>query len=256
VATLTDRRACLGAALAALAAICVGCGALRPAPVPMRTLVLTPAAAGNHSLVVLLPGRGGRPEEFAAAGFDRRLAEHGVAAEVVSPDASVSYYLRRTIDERLRADVIAPARARGVTQIWLVGISMGGLGALVYAENHPGDVNGILLLAPYLGDNPVIAEITAAGGVAHWQLAVPVAADDFQRRLWLFLKRYGAADNGLPLLYLGYGTDDRFAAAHRLLAAVLPPERVFTTAGRHDWPTWRALWQQFLAADVLTRSLR
>ena len=35
---------------------------------------------------------------------------------------------------------------------------------------------------------------------------------------------------------------------HRLLAAILPGERVFVDAGKHDWPTWRRLWGQFLSA--------
>jgi pimeloyl-ACP methyl ester carboxylesterase len=256
MSTLADRPAVRAATLTALAVLLAGCGKFLPAPVPMRTLVLTPAPAGNHALIVFLPGRGGTPEEFATAGFDRRLAEHGIAAEVVSPAASLGYYLRRTIDERLRADVIAPARARGVTHVWLVGISLGGLGALVYADRHPGEVDAVLALAPYLGDNEVIDEIKAAGGLARWRPAAPVAKDDFQRRLWLFLKRYAAGEQNLPLLCLGYGASDRFAAAHALLAAVLPPERVFTVPGHHDWPTWRALWQKFLATDLLARSLR
>ncbi len=32
-----------------------------------------------------------------------------------------------------------------------------------------------------------------------------------------------------------------FASAHRVLAAQLPSDRVFTAAGGHDWGTWRRL---------------
>jgi hypothetical protein len=41
-------------------------------------------------------------------------------------------------------------------------------------------------------------------------------------------------------LHLGYGRDDRFADAHRLLATQLPAAQVFDTPGGHDWPVWRA----------------
>ncbi len=51
-----------------------------------------------------------------------------------------------------------------------------------------------------------------------------------------------------PTLHLGFGTEDRFAAAHRLLAALLPVERVAMLGGGHDWPTWEALWECMLDA--------
>ena len=44
----------------------------------------------------------------------------------------------------------------------------------------------------------------------------------------------------------GYGENDQFASANRLLAPVLPRERVFTTGGGHDWRTWRRLWEMFI----------
>jgi hypothetical protein len=45
---------------------------------------------------------------------------------------------------------------------------------------------------------------------------------------------------------MGYGVDDRFAFSHRLLAAALPADRVFTTEGGHDWPEWMRLWRRML----------
>jgi enterochelin esterase-like enzyme len=48
------------------------------------------------------------------------------------------------------------------------------------------------------------------------------------------------------MLHLGFGTEDRFAAGHRLMAAALEPETVSTVPGGHDWRTWRQLWENFL----------
>ena len=47
-------------------------------------------------------------------------------------------------------------------------------------------------------------------------------------------------------LWLGYGSEDRFAGGHALMAAVLAPHQVTTLAGGHDWPTWLRLWQHYL----------
>jgi hypothetical protein len=47
-------------------------------------------------------------------------------------------------------------------------------------------------------------------------------------------------------MYLGYGQEDRFSAAHRLLARELPAEAVDVIGGGHDWRTWTRLWENFL----------
>jgi hypothetical protein len=51
---------------------------------------------------------------------------------------------------------------------------------------------------------------------------------------------------GAPPLYLGYGQEDRFSAAHALLAGELPADAVDVIAGGHDWRTWTNLWENFL----------
>ena len=48
-------------------------------------------------------------------------------------DIHLSYYITRTAIQRLREDVILPARASGYKRISLAGISLGGLGALYHA---------------------------------------------------------------------------------------------------------------------------
>ena len=151
---------------------------------------------------------------------------------------------------RWREDVIAPALARGYTQIWLVGVSMGGLGALLYVRDYPEDITAVVALAPFLGDTDVITEIRAAGGVQQWQ-PVNLAPHDYQRRLWQWLKTHLARPEAGARLYLGYGEQDRFAAAHQLLATGLPATQVFTNPGGHDWHTWRPLWQAVLKQAAL-----
>jgi hypothetical protein len=72
--------------------------------------------------------------------------------------------------------------------------------------------------------------------------ASALAGCDEERRIWRFIQ----ARHSDPQLYLGYGREDRFAEAHRLMAAALPPEAVNVVPGGHDWRTWTTLWENFL----------
>ncbi|HEX3129544.1 MAG TPA: alpha/beta hydrolase [Thermoanaerobaculia bacterium] len=231
-------------ALSILLFLTTGCFRPRPATVPMRTVEIKPGAPGSRSLVVLLPGRFDKPEDFARAGFGELAEKYGVGARIVSADAHLGYYLERTVVERLRQDVIAPARA---DRVWLAGVSLGGTGSVLYSIEHPEEVAGITLIAPFLGEDDVRKEIEAAGGLRSWTPPQVLSPTDFQRRMWVWFQH---PDPKIPV-YLGWGTRDRFAKIDGLLGAVLPPERVFTTPGGHAWKPWRALWERFLATGAL-----
>jgi pimeloyl-ACP methyl ester carboxylesterase len=206
----------------------------------------------SDTLLIFLPGAYLKPEEFEREGFISAVRERHLAADALLVDADVSYYYDQTLSERLHADVIEPQRARGYTSIWLVGISIGGFGALIHELARPGSVDGIVALAPYLGRRVLGAEIKTAGGRRAWQAPTgPQPDEEPDRKLWPFFQQYLAPkpSQDLPPLYLGFGLADRFASNHKLLADALPPGRVFTTEGGHDWPEWRQLWRNVL--DVL-----
>lgn len=209
------------------------------------------------TLVVLLPGAYDTAEDFVRHQFVLSLHRHGVAADVVAADAHMGYYNNDLIVERLHCDIVTPARRQGYKTIWLAGISLGGYGALLYARQHGSAIDGLFLMAPFLGNRSLQAEIDRAGGLASWQ-AGAVAASDYDRRLWSWLQGYARqqADSSLPPLCIGYGSGDRFAASNATLAKVLPPPRVMTTEGGHDWQAWHRLWEDFLARDMLSPSPR
>lgn len=236
--------------LASIASVVVGLSGCRiffPAPAPLGTRAY-PAHSQTQgsSLLVLLPGRGDSAAEFERHGITKMVQQLPAPVDVIAVDAGLGYYLRGTLRARMSEDVIGPARARGYRSIWVGGISMGGLGALWYAEQRPSDVAGVLAIAPFLGDDDVIDEIERAGGVARWKPAGPVEPDDYQRRIWLWLQGCARRPDTCPRIYLGFGTNDRFVRAHRLLAAVLPADRVLQVEGDHDWPPWQALFAQAL----------
>ena len=216
---------------------------------------LMPASARSRSdtLMVFLPGAFLQPEEFEREGFVSAVRERELAADVLLVHADVSYYYDQTFIERLDSDVLKPQRALGYRSIWLVGISIGGFGALIHELARPGYVDGIVALAPYLGRRPLGAEIHKAGGLRAWKAPDGPAPDqEIDRKLWPWLQQYAdskKASRHLPPLYLGFGLADRFASNHKLLAEALPSGHVFTTEGGHDWPQWSKLWKKML--DVL-----
>jgi pimeloyl-ACP methyl ester carboxylesterase len=227
-----------------------GCAHLRPATAPMRTVAYREGDSAR-TLIVLLPGRRDSPEDFGRFDFPALAARAGVVADMVAVDAHLGYYYHRTIVERLHEDVIAPARKR-YARIWLAGISIGGTGSLLYAAEHPQNVDGILLLAPYLGEKDLIDEVAAAGGLRGWSPPARLAPDDFQLQLWVWLKSYFDRSENRPPLYLGYGRSDSFARADGLLGGALPPGHVLTAPGGHDWRTWKELWKLFLRTGALS----
>lgn len=235
-----------------------GCTNLRSAHRPMYTQSdPSPCIANADTLLVMLPGAYSNLDEFVREGFLREVQQNRLAVDVQRVDAHLGYYERATFVERLRQDVMAPAQARGYRHIWIVGISIGGFGGLIYAQDHPEDLAGVVALAPYLGDPGITRTVAQAGGLLRW--TPPATEADTPRSareisLWRSLKGYANPEAAKPPpLYLGYGTADRFAAGNSLVAAVLPAERVFTTEGGHDWRPWRNLWHAALPTLPLPR---
>lgn len=228
----------------ALVGVLCGCTGFRAATRPMRTQELR-SGSGGGCLAVLLPGRWDRPERFARAGFVEAVARRGMPLDLVAVDAHVGYYRERSVIARLREDVILPARASGYREIWLVGVSLGGLGSLFYLREHPDEVAGAIALAPYLGDEATLREIEASGGPLTWSARDAPGETTLGRELWSWLAPWAAARQGPPL-FLGWGRDDALAPANEMLATLLPEGRVDAVRGGHDWAAWARLWERFL----------
>ncbi|GAB6082769.1 hypothetical protein JCM30471_16830 [Desulfuromonas carbonis] len=240
--------------LALLCALLLPAGCQTPvAPIPTR-VYFNPAPQGAEKLMIMLRGIGGDEEIFDREGLIRELFVRGYPFDVVAPAAHFGYYREESLGQRLEADIIAPARARGYREIWLVGTSMGGLGALMYLTAHPGEIAGVILLGPFLGWGAVPEEIAAAGGIANWQPGAVDVKEDWERFLWAWLKEYAARPDPVPPIYLGYGSSDFFFSQQEVLARLLPAERVLVVPGGHTYLTLRLLWTAEL--DRLDATLR
>ena len=156
-----------------------------------------------RDLLVMLP-----PAKATA----QDLLDHGFAAavpiEVEAIDAHADDYLDSEIGARLESEIMGKRHAR----LWLMGISLGGWGCLSVARRRPAAIEGVILIAPFLGSRD----------------PEPL-------------------EPGLPPVYLGFGDADRYAGPSRRLAQRLPEDRVVVLPGAHDWPTWLRLWRALLA---------
>jgi alpha-beta hydrolase superfamily lysophospholipase len=189
--------------------------------------------------MIWLPGAYDEAKDFEQRGFAHAVKQRRKQLDLQFVDLEMQHLNDRDALERLQCDIVLPARDSGAS-IWLAGISLGGLAALDYASSHLDEVDGLCLLAPYLGNRMLINEIASAG-LAAWEPG-DLAESDPERRIWRYIK---TRVDSRPLL-LGYGKDDRFAAAQDLLAGALPANAVNVIGGGHDWRTWISLWERFL----------
>ena len=192
--------------------------------------------------MVWLPGAYHAARDFLDAGFAQAVLVRDIALDLTFIDLELLHLGDRSALPRLQSEVVLPARNIGIS-VWLGGVSLGGMMALEFAAAYAGEIDGLCLLAPYLGNRMLTAEIAAAPGIRGWEPGELAQADD-ERRIWRYIKTHGA--DSRPIVYLGFGQDDRFSAAHTLLADALPADSVDVVKGGHDWRTWTTLWENFL----------
>lgn len=213
-------------------------------PVPTALL---PSDQGSHRLVVVLPGRRDRLESMRRSGVGEAIQRVWPDADVLFAELSMPYYLDRSATRRLHEEVLLPARRRAYTEIWLVGASLGGMGAILYDRDYPGQVDGMVLLAPYLAERRIHEEIRAAGGVAGWEPGVGLGPDDvWQRELWRHLKTWSREPERTREVWLAYGDGDYLRDSMPLLEPVLPEGQVHVAPGKHAWSTWTPLTEEVL----------
>ncbi len=236
-----------------LVAFLSGCAIFAKAPMDVLTYENPNKEEAHQRLFVFLRGIGGSHYSFEEQGLVAEVWARGLPFDMVAPNAHFGYYGDRNLITRLKEDVIDPARARGYKKIWLVGVSMGGLGSLLYLMERPEDIAGVYLISPYLGTQSFLEEIEFAGGVRQWDPGHYKAEEDWQRMLWHWMKTT-IADNPDKIVYLGYGSDDPYKIGQQLLATMLPPNRVYAIDGGHDFQTLKALWKIFLENDAKLRN--
>gem|GEM_PF-166141 len=225
-------------------------------PIPT---VLIPAPQPAQRLVVVLPGRGDDIAGLQHAGIAPAIQSQWPDADVTLSGLAMGYYLQGGAMQRLHDEIIVPARAHGYREVWLLGASLGGLGALMYDGQWPGTVDGIVLMAPYLGEKPLLQDIATAGGIAQWNpgpMPAQVDGNNFQHELWRHLQTWSHDPARARNVWLAYGDRDYLRDTMPSLTPLLPASHVFVRHGRHRWTVWTPATRKILAAISAERHAR
>lgn len=205
----------------------------------------------TENLIIFIPGLYDSNNKFKKELFFETARNEGVEADLVAVNMSVVHLANQMLAERINKDVLEYVKNDGYKNIWLVGLSIGGLSSLVYLKNNEENICGVVVLAPYLGDEYLAEEIKEAGGIKSW---VPVldklkdSVDVEVDALWLWL----AKKNHLSNIYLGYGKQDSITVGSLTLETLLDKKNVIVIDGEHDWKTGRRIWEAQLKSRVET----
>ncbi len=231
-------------AIAFTLALTSGCAfADTPSPIPGVKQVSDERRPAS-TLVVFLPGFGDHPEKYLEHDVPGRLRASADDIDTIALDGHFGYYANGELWHRVHEDVVMPARERG-QRVWIFGISMGGIGALMTASEYRAQIDGLVLMSPYTGRRRTMRQIASAGGPKQWQ--PPEGRGRWDAELWRWLRDYDPNAGDYPEIFLGYGLDESGADKHfPLLASLLPEDHVYTAQGSHEWDTWDQLWDAML----------
>jgi pimeloyl-ACP methyl ester carboxylesterase len=200
---------------------------------------------GGATLLVLLPGAYMTAADYVEAGFCAAVTRRRLALDLKIVDLDLASISGGEALPALQTQILEPARQR-YARVWLGGISLGGLLALCHNADTPGAVDGLCLLAPYPGSRLTTNAIARAGGMDAWQ-ADAEQLNDPEFRAWRWLQQPPA---DFPV-FVGYGTEDRFAEGMAQIAGRFPADARCAVPGGHDWPAWQVLWEHFLDSGKL-----
>lgn len=223
--------------------LCSGCYFLQKTKIPVESISYNhnpDASAPADDLFILLPGLGDKAAAFERHGLIRYMRESGfgddLTFDLVAVNAHFKYYTTQTLIERLKSDIVDPARAAGYKRIHFIGISLGGFGSLLYLREHPEEIATVTLLAPYLGEEEYYRHLLDEN--------LPATDNIDKKNIWPWLETL--PDKTRDKIFLGYGDADKFVQAHDALATLLPAAHTITVAGKHRWTTWEQLWPGLL----------
>jgi len=199
----------------------------------------------NRVLVLLLPTIKGKGLHYEKHGFVEAVRERGFEADLKVLDVNPLLYLQGRIVDVVKTEIVDPAIDSGYKKIILVGISLGGHGALLYVTKASQDIDGVVVIAPFIGGFFINDVIKSAGGLSRWEECPPIEWD-YACDMWKLLKDYLSVSKNPDKIILGFGLEDGFAESNQLLASQLPARNVFRVSGGHDWATWKTIWSKVL----------
>jgi hypothetical protein len=219
-------------------------------PIP-QALITGAGGADRPTLVIVLPGRQDNVEVMQKFRVAQAIQAGWPEVDVQLTSATLAYYRDGGLARRVHQQLIAPARAAGYQRVILMGASMGGMGTLIVDQAHPGTIDQLVLLAPYLGERDLLQSIGDAGGIEKWQPGpkpATVNSDNFQTELWRHIQNFSVNEISRRRVWLAYGEEDRLAQTMPLLEAALDPAQILQRPGGHRWTVWNAAATEIFAA--------
>ena len=220
----------------------------RPTHEPMLALeVRMDPEVRRSCLIVMMPGMLNVPDTYVERGLIPDIVATSQRCDLVSVDAHFGYYRHGNVAERVGEDILGVAERRGYEEVWLLGSSMGAMGAMRVARAHAERIDGIVLFGPWFGDESVIRAIAEAGGLAEWHGPDEAPRDDVSpEALWAWMRGYATSPEDMPPLYIAVGESDGMRPGAELLRPHLPPGHFGLAEGGHEWATWQVLWRRLL----------
>ena len=209
-------------------------------------------------LIIFFPGLYDTAEKFKDEAFFSIARKEGIKADMVSANVNIFHLLKDMMIKRIEADIFKNAKDAGYKNIWLVGVSLGGLNSLLFYSKYEKDICGVVTLAPYVANTPLIEDLKNAKEIENWKPAITedkLVLETKLQYLWLWLKKQKIANN-LGQIYLGYGKQDRFAEAIELFENILDKKTIVKIEGAHNWDTGQKIWLRQLSSRVKTGLLQ
>jgi pimeloyl-ACP methyl ester carboxylesterase len=228
------------------------CFSSRATEVPMPSKFYDGHGDDKETLVVFLPGRGDDIDSYEHRGFIETLRASNRPLDAVVVDSHLGYYVDRSLSVRIGEDIVRPYHSKGYDKFIVVGISLGGVGALWLNYEFPEQIVGTVIIAPFLGSKSTIQSVKSAGGIKAWhdQLQEPLKLEE---EIWTWIDAMFDEKRGIiPCTILAYGKKDKFASAGDYLGESLPDAHVFTNDGGHKWIAWGPLWSDITNSESWT----
>lgn len=217
------------------------CSLFAPVPDRMGRQMVEGSQKSNEVLIILLPGIFSNAQHMISEGVPEAIHRGWPEPDILMADLTINFYRKGLASKRLHDEIVVPYRQQGYAEIWLAGGSMGGLGTLMYEWQHPGEMDGLVLISPYMGRSGVTDDIRQAGGLQSWDAGEHTAVmqeDNYERLIWQMAQGWIGDKTKLDRVWLMCGDEDSLYPDVQLLGAILPETRYFPGPGDHSWDYW------------------
>lgn len=240
-------------------ALLSACSVFGPVPDRMERLLVEGSQQTSEVLIILLPGILSDSQDMLKRGVPEAIHRGWPEPDILMADLTMNFYRNGLAVKRLHDEIVTPARQQGYSEVWLAGGSMGGLGTLMYEWHHPGALDGLVLISPYLGSDEVSDTIREAGGLKLWnsgEQTMVMESDNYDRLIWQMAQGWIGDEAKLRRVWLMCGDEDRLYPNAQLLGAILPQEHYFPGPGDHSWDYWIPNMEIFFRAVAESRQAK